>query len=91
MSTAPFSRSTGVMLEIIAKTFVTALAIYAALGLAFALPFVFLGVQRVDEEAKGAGVFFRFLILPGVAAFWPMFLTRWLQGIEPPIEANPHR
>ena len=80
------------MLEIFAKAIVYALAVYASLGLVFAVPFVWLGVQRLDSEAQGSGIGFRLLILPGVAAFWPMFLYRWRRGIaEPPIETNPHR
>ena len=80
------------MFEIAAKAFVYGLAIYAGLGLAFALVFVWVGVQILDSEAQGAGVGFRLLILPGVTAFWPMLLYRWTQHVtEPPVEENPHR
>lgn len=80
------------MLETFAKAIVYALAVYASLGLAFAVPFVWLGVQRLDSEAEGSGIGFRLLILPGVAAFWPMFLHRWRGGVaQPPVENNPHR
>lgn len=80
------------MLETFAKAIVYALALYASLGLVFALPFVWLGVQRLDSEAQGSGIGFRLLILPGVAAFWPLFLYRWRRGLaEPPVETNPHR
>jgi len=80
------------MLETFAKTIVCALAIYASLGLVFAVPFVFFGLQRLDSEAQGSGVGFRLLILPGIAVFWPLFLYRWRRGIvEPPVEKNPHR
>ena len=80
------------MLETFAKAIVYALAVYASSGLVFAVPFVWLGVQRLDSEAQGSGMGFRLLILPGVAAFWPMFLYRWRRGMaEPPVEENPHR
>jgi hypothetical protein len=80
------------MLETFAKAIVYALAVYAGSGLVFAVPFVCLGVQRLDSEAQASGVGFRLLILPGVAAFWPMFLDRWRRGIDqPPVEMNPHR
>ncbi len=80
------------MLETLAKAIVYVLTVYASLGLVFGVPFVWLGVQLVDSEAQGSGIGFRLLILPGVAAFWPMFLYRWRRGIaEPPIETNPHR
>ncbi len=80
------------MLETFANALVYTLAVYAAFGLLFAVTFVWLGVQRLDSEAQGSGIGFRMLILPGVAAFWPMFLYRWTRRIvEPPIETNPHR
>ena len=80
------------MLEIFAKAIVYTLAVYASLGLVFAVPFVWSGVQRLDSEAQGSGIGFRLLILPGVAAFWPLFLYRWRRGVaEPPVETNPHR
>jgi hypothetical protein len=80
------------MLEIFAKAIVYTLAFYAGLGLVFAVPFVWSGVQRLDSEAQGSGIGFRLLILPGVAAFWPIFLYRWRRGItEPNVETNPHR
>ena len=80
------------MLEIFAKAMVYTLAVYASLGLVFAVPFVWLGVWRLDSEAQGSGIGFRLLILPGVAAFWLMFAYRWRRGIaEPPVEKNPHR
>jgi hypothetical protein len=80
------------MLEIFAKAIVYTMAVYVGLGLVFAVPFLWSGVQRLDSEAQGSGVGFRLLILPGVAVFWPMFLDRWRRGItEPPVETNPHR
>jgi hypothetical protein len=80
------------MLETVAKAIAYALAVYASLGLAFAVPFVWLGVQRLDSEAQGSGIGFRLLIMPGVAAFWPLLLYRWGRGVtEPPVENNPHR
>jgi hypothetical protein len=80
------------MFETLAKAFVYSLETYVGLGLIFAVPFVWFGVHCLDSEAQGPGVGFRLLILPGGAAFWPMFLYRWRRGIaEPPVEKNPHR
>jgi hypothetical protein len=80
------------MFEIISKAIVYGLEVYAVLGLAFALLFVWIGVQRLDTEAVGSGLGFRLLILPGVAAFWPLLLSRWTKRVtEPPVEENPHR
>ena len=80
------------MFDFLAKSFVYVLELYLVLGLIFAVPLVLLGVHHVDSEAQGAGIAFRLLIIPGVAAFWPMFMRRWLRGIsEPAVEKNPHR
>ncbi len=75
-----------------AQLIVNALIVYAALGLVFALCFVTRGVERLDPSAKGAGVGFRLLILPGAAALWPLLAWRWLRGAQaPPVENNAHR
>jgi len=77
--------------EIFVKVLVFCFETYAVVGIVFASIFIFRGVQRLDSEAQGSGIGFRLLILPGVAAFWPMFLRRWIGGIQPPVERNPHR
>ena len=80
------------MFETLAKIFVYVLETYAGLGFMFSVLFVWIGVQRLDSEAQGSGIGFRLLILPGVAAFWPLFLQRWMRGtVEPPVERNSHR
>jgi hypothetical protein len=80
------------MSEIVAKAIVYGLEVYAGLGLVFAMGFVWVGVQSLDSVARGSGVGFRLLMLPGVAAFWPMLLYRWIHHVtEPPVEENPHR
>ena len=50
--------------------------IYASAGLLFGAWFVWAGVQRLDEQAVGAGVGFRLLILPGAAALWPLIVWK---------------
>jgi hypothetical protein len=80
------------MAEQIANVFVAGLLGYASLGVVFALSFVSIGVQKIDPEARGAGIGFRALIFPGVVALWPLLLRRWAGGAtEPPLERNPHR
>ena len=75
-----------------AELFVDLLAVYAALGVIFALPFVAAGVQRIDSQAKGSGLGFRVLIFPGTVAFWPLLLHRWMRpGPDPAVEQNSHR
>lgn len=80
------------MFETVIRAFVFALTAYAGLGLLFAAAFVWVGVERVDTQARGTGIGFRLLILPGMAAFWPLLLRRWVRGVaEPPLEHNAHR
>jgi len=80
------------MYEAIAILFVYSLYAYTALGVAFALAFVTVGVKRIDAQAVGSNVGFRLLIFPGSVAFWPLLLRRWVSGKEePPEERNPHR
>jgi hypothetical protein len=55
---------------------------YAVIGCTFAIAFVTAGIHRVDPQAKGAGVGFRVIVLPGAAALWPWLLYRWLQTIR---------
>jgi len=63
-----------------AELFVGALMLYAAMGALFATAFVGRGVSRMDGQAAGAGLGFRLIILPGVAALWPVLLHRWIRA-----------
>ncbi|MDE2978389.1 MAG: hypothetical protein OXU63_12840 [Acidobacteriota bacterium] len=74
-----------------AEVVVLLCTVYIALGLAFAPFFVWRGVGRIDPAARSAGTGFRLIILPGVAALWPVLLRRWLAGRRPPSERNAHR
>lgn len=60
----------------IAQTIWLAVAAYFAAGGLFALYFVRVGADRIDDAAKGAGFFFRLLLFPGAAALWPLLLVR---------------
>ena len=75
----------------IAPWLVRALGAYAALGAAFAVPFLVRGIERLDSGAHGSSWGFRLIVFPGVVAFWPLLLRRWIAGAAPPIEANAHR
>lgn len=75
----------------IAPWLVRALGVYAALGVAFAVPFLARGIGRLDPGAHGASWGFRLIVLPGVVAFWPLLLRRWLARAGLPIESNAHR
>lgn len=71
------------MPESIAQIIVLMFVGYAAIGVLFALVFVTIGVTKVDAAARGSGVLFRVLIVPGCAALWPVLLVRWLSRPEP--------
>jgi len=58
-------------------------AAYAALGVVFALVFLAAGLNRIDHGAKGAGLLFRLMIVPGLIALWPVMLVRWVAGSQP--------
>lgn len=75
----------------VARALVYALGAWLALGAIFAVPFVIRGVDRVDPEAHGSGWGFRLIIVPGVAALWPLLLWRLVRRAGPPEERNAHR
>ena len=60
--------------------FVRLLMAYGAVGVAFATVFVARGIQRVDPVAAGAPVGFRLIVMPGVAALWPLLAVRWVKA-----------
>lgn len=64
----------------IAEGVVFATGIYLAIGLVFGLAFVMRGAGLVAPAARGSGLTFRLLILPGVAALWPLLWQRWRKG-----------
>lgn len=63
-----------------AEVFVDGLTAYSALGFVFGVAFLIRGVSRVDPHAEGSGIGFRLIIFPGVAAFRPFLLSRWIRG-----------
>lgn len=56
-----------------------ALGGWLGVGLGVGIPFVLFGVTRVDPAAEGSWTF-RLVILPGVAALWPIVLAWWIRG-----------
>ena len=66
--------------------------IYLACGFVFAIPFVLVGVRRIDLHAAHGSWGFRVLIIPGTVFLWPLLARRWMSGAqEPPEERNAHR
>jgi len=76
----------------IAAIFLIVLGAYMACGLVFAIPFVLVGVKKIDAHAAHGSWGFRLLVIPGAMAFWPLLFRRWASGVhEPPEECNAHR
>ena len=50
---------------------------YAVVGGLVAVPFVLVGVDRLDPATRGA-IAFRPLLLPGAVLLWPVVLGRWI-------------
>ena len=63
-----------------AELLVDLLAAYALAGALFAAAFVTTGIARVDPVADHAPWGFRLIVMPGVAALWPLLLRRWIRG-----------
>ena len=78
--------------ETVARLVVQAAGAYVAVGVAFALAFLWRGFERVDPAARESSPGFRLIVLPGVVALWPLLARRWLAGRGgPPVERNAHR
>jgi hypothetical protein len=59
-------------------------AAYVAIGVLVGLPFIVIGLGRIDPAAKAAPWTFRILVLPGVVALWPLLMRRWLTSRDTP-------
>lgn len=51
-------------------------AAYLLIGLVWGIWFVRSGVQRIDPAAGAGNWHFKLIILPGLAALWPMLVLR---------------
>ena len=54
--------------------------IYLGIGLLFSLFFLTKGLGKIDETAKGSGIGFKLIILPGVVLLWAYLLPKWLKA-----------
>jgi hypothetical protein len=59
------------------------LAAYAIAGAAVALPFAAIGIARILPPGEHVTIGARILMIPGVVAFWPLILRRWMHGQAP--------
>ncbi len=76
----------------LARILVDVVCLYAGIGVVVALWISFRGLHRLDPVAGHGTWGFRLLILPGLAALWPLMLARCVQGRgQPPTERTAHR
>jgi len=68
-----------------AQAIIGTVAGYLVLGLVFALGFVTRGVSAIDPAARDMPRLVRLLIVPGVAALWPLMLWKWFTQKSPPV------
>ena len=67
-------------METIISNILSFIGVYLVLGIIFAFAFLWKGITKVDEGAKGSGLFFKTLIFPGLIIFWIFFLRKWLKS-----------
>lgn len=60
----------------IAASILDFVRLWGIAGVAVAAVFLGWGIDRIDEDARGAYVF-RVLLIPGVLIIWPLVLWRW--------------
>ena len=54
-------------------------AIYLLGGILFVIPFLMIGLEKIDEGAHGSTIGFKIIIIPGVIVFWPVLLSKWMK------------
>lgn len=64
---------------LIAETILRVVFAYGSVGLLFAGAFLVAGISRVDAVASGSPLLFRFIILPGTVALWPVMAAKWMR------------
>jgi hypothetical protein len=60
---------------------VEATLVYLAIGLGIGIGFLVAGIERIDPAARSAYAF-RPLLLPGLAALWPLVAWRWWRALR---------
>lgn len=56
--------------------------IYLILGFVFTVAFLSKGLAIVDDGTKETSWRFKFLILPGMLMFWPLFAYKWQRSLK---------
>lgn len=66
--------------------------LYVSLGVFVALGVLLGGLGKIDHAVSESTWGFKMLVVPGLAALWPLMLMRWIRGTgHPPSERNAHR
>lgn len=73
----------------LASAALATLGAYLALGIAFGIAFITRGVDRIDPAMRISPARVRILILPGVAALWPLLLVKWIRAPRPTPASRP--
>lgn len=60
----------------VAETILDFVRLWGYAGLAVAVAFLGYGIDRIDEDARGAYLF-RILAIPGAILLWPLVIRRW--------------
>ncbi|MEL6522285.1 MAG: hypothetical protein AAFQ66_15060 [Pseudomonadota bacterium] len=60
-----------------AETIMLLVRWWIIIGALVATAFLFVGIDRIDEDARGAYIF-RPLLVPAILLIWPLVLWRWL-------------
>jgi hypothetical protein len=61
-----------------AEMAMAALRVYALVGVGVTALFLFIGIDRIDEDARGAYLF-RPLLIPAIVSLWPLVALRWVR------------
>lgn len=67
------------MAEVVSVGLILA-GLYVLVGLGFAIFWTIKGLEKVNETAGGSTKGFKAIIFPGLVAFWPWILRKWIQG-----------
>ncbi|MEO1281697.1 MAG: hypothetical protein AAFV69_08190 [Pseudomonadota bacterium] len=62
----------------IAEVLIWGITVYGVIGAVTAAAFLLVGIDRIDEDARGSYAF-RPLLIPGILVLWPVVLLRWLE------------
>lgn len=64
-------------------------AAYTCMGVVLAVAFLSRGVVLVDPAARGSGLGFRLIIMPGCVLLWPVVAVWWAKALRSPAPARP--